>query len=120
MQDAPCQTAPLGRVLQQLATELAQADHQVEALEVLLRAHVRRDALTTAEMAELQGLDHMRQTLAGLAVFVENLAQSTDPTLTTNAAAAAAPLTLSALQARLAAPHRLAEKSEDSGSLHLF
>ncbi len=120
MPDTPCQTAPLGRVLHQLATELMQADQQVESLEALLRAHLRPDDLTTAEMAELQGLDHMRQTLAGLAIFVKNLAQSTDPALTTPAAAAAAPLTLAALQARLAAPHKPVEKPEESGSLHLF
>jgi hypothetical protein len=115
------QTVPMASVLRQLASELTHADQQIGLLEPVLQTAMKSHALGPKDLSTLQSLDHLRQTLVALGLFLGNLADAPESRVTINAHTAARPLGLQALAERLAHPEAAPAAARlASGNLHLF
>jgi hypothetical protein len=102
------ETVPIGKLLSRVARELRELASQAEGLQSALSPHIAAPGGGALGAAlELQALDHMNQTLAGLAQFVGTLsAQAGDHPVDLRAASGG--ILLAALGARLRGDERAA------------
>jgi len=120
MQDLGANSEPVATVLRKLAQEMASMRAQVLTVENALSIGSTGPALGRPQVAQLQAIDHISQTLACLEEFLASLSGSIDQSLQVNPQKAAKALTLRALSARLSNTSAPPSEPLEMGEIHLF
>ena len=116
MQKAKPDMVPLSSIFMQMAKELSSVDRQIHAVESLLQQEVIGRVLNGQQIEDLQGVDHARQMLTCLGLFLQSLSEEAAGTIKIDPKPAINDITLKGLAARLSHPE---SEIEDSRAAHV-